>query len=48
MSVPTDEVRVERRLERAMSRAIQDFRMIEEGDRILVRGFFGPARQLQP
>ena len=36
MSVPTDEVRVERRLVRAMSRAIQDFRMIDEGDRILV------------
>jgi tRNA 2-thiocytidine biosynthesis protein TtcA len=31
-----DELRVERRLVRAMSRAIEDFRMIAEGDRILV------------
>jgi tRNA 2-thiocytidine biosynthesis protein TtcA len=36
MSVAPDEQRVERRLVRAMSRAIEDFRMIAEGDRILV------------
>ena len=36
MTVPTDEQRAERRLVRAMSRAIEDFRMISEGDRILV------------
>ena len=36
MSVAVDEQRVERRLVRAMSRAIEDFRMIAEGDRILV------------
>jgi tRNA 2-thiocytidine biosynthesis protein TtcA len=36
MSVASDEQRVERRLVRAMSRAIEDFRMIAEGDRILV------------
>jgi tRNA 2-thiocytidine biosynthesis protein TtcA len=36
MTGDSDEQRVERRLVRAMSRAIQDFRMIAEGDRILV------------
>jgi tRNA 2-thiocytidine biosynthesis protein TtcA len=36
MSDSPDELRVERRLVRAMSRAIEDFRMIAEGDRILV------------
>jgi tRNA 2-thiocytidine biosynthesis protein TtcA len=36
MSDTPDELRVERRLVRAMSRAIEDFRMIAEGDRILV------------
>ena len=36
MSDTPDEQRVERRLVRAMARAIEDFRMIAEGDRILV------------
>jgi tRNA 2-thiocytidine biosynthesis protein TtcA len=36
MSDVAGEPRVERRLVRAMSRAIEDFRMIDEGDRILV------------
>jgi tRNA 2-thiocytidine biosynthesis protein TtcA len=36
MTGESDEQRVERRLVRAMARAIQDFRMIAEGDRILV------------
>jgi tRNA 2-thiocytidine biosynthesis protein TtcA len=36
MSTPSDELRAERRLVRAMSSAIEDFKMISEGDRILV------------
>jgi tRNA 2-thiocytidine biosynthesis protein TtcA len=36
MSVTPDELRVERRLSRAMARAIEDFRMIDDGERILV------------
>ncbi len=36
MSTPQQHARLEKRLARAMSRAIEDFRMIAEGDRILV------------
>src|SRR5690349_25171338 len=36
MSGAPDELRIERRLVRAMARAVEDFRMIAEGDRILV------------
>jgi len=36
MTAPTETARIEKRLARAMSRAIDDFQMICEGDRILV------------
>ena len=36
MADPQDNVRLERRLARAMARAIEDFHMITDGDRILV------------
>jgi len=36
MTAPTETERTEKRLSRAMSRAIDDFQMISEGDRILV------------
>jgi len=36
MSAPTETARIEKKLSRAMSRAIDDFQMISEGDRILV------------
>jgi len=36
MTAPTETERIEKRLSRAMSRAIDDFQMISEGDRILV------------
>jgi tRNA 2-thiocytidine biosynthesis protein TtcA len=36
MTLPTEHARLEKRLSRAMSRAIEDFQMISEGDRILV------------
>jgi tRNA 2-thiocytidine biosynthesis protein TtcA len=36
MTAPTETERLEKRLSRAMSRAIDDFQMIAEGDRILV------------
>lgn len=36
MTAPTETARTEKRLARAMSRAIDDFQMISEGDRILV------------
>src|SRR5258707_6423010 len=36
MTAPTETERTEKRLSRAMSRAIDDFEMIAEGDRILV------------
>jgi tRNA 2-thiocytidine biosynthesis protein TtcA len=36
MSILSDDRKLEKRLERAMSRAIEEFRMIDDGDRILV------------
>jgi tRNA 2-thiocytidine biosynthesis protein TtcA len=36
MSVLSDDAKLEKRLARAMARAIEEFRMIEDGDRILV------------